>query len=612
MSSAVLAPPAAARRAVPALQCQCACGKSAPAPGKKCDECKRLQRLRTPASDGPAAVSVPPLGPGQPLDGITRRTFESRFGHDFSGVRVHADDRAAEAARSLNAEAYASGHHLVFGRGRYNPVTQQGQGLLAHELTHVVQQRSGLSASESPDSPHDPAEREAEANAQRFLNGAPLSVRQRAPRLARRRTPEGSTTVTVEAPTGPPGCTLDQHHAIEPAVRGAQSRLQRAIERLGDYIAAPADAAHRPVTDALTRHFHRADPAIAGTVRQRLADLRRDMVERDPFPVECHDGSDTSCTNSGAYVQNNSELVFCPGFFTGSPDSRIEALTHEMAHALTGLDISDRAYQDDRLLPHLSTSEALDNAESYTMFVSELHSGRAVVGSPPTDEVEDCATETAPLVREAIARAQRWNRDAEVIAKDQRESMQASNAPFFTAHLGDATPATRTAAGRVFSRMVLRLHNSIEVRCDNGPGEACSASRHAYKGSASNAGRYALTGMGIGAGIGGGAGLGGGIGMLASGGAAAALPALGILGLGLLAGMALGALIGAIAGAVDQRTIIRLCPSWAELPSLQDRTEALLAAAYEAHGGLDAAQAARHAAFARAVEERWWPAPPPA
>ena len=611
MSSAVLAPSVAARSSAPALQCKCACGKSTSAPGKKCDECSRLQRLRDPSAHGPQATGVPDLGTGRPLDGATRRLFESRFGHDFGGVRVHADDRAAAAARSLHAEAYASGHDLVFGRGRYNPATPDGQRLLAHELTHVVQQRSGLAATAPSTALHDPAELEAEANAARFPGGGPLSVRERAPRLARRRTPEDSTTVTVEAPDGPPGCTLDQHHAIEPAVHGAQDRLQRAIDRLGGYIASPAEAAQRPVADALTRHFHRADPAIAGTVRQRLADLRRDMVERDPSPVECHDGTDTSCTNSGAYVRNDSELVFCPDFFTGSLDWRIEALTHEMAHALTGLGISDRAYQNDRLLPHLSTAEALDNAESYTMFVSELHSGRAVTGSPPTDEVEDCTTETAPLVREAIARAQRWNRDAEVIAKDQSESMQAASVPFFTTHLGDATPETRTAAGRVFSRMVLRLHDSIEVRCDDTPGESCGASRHAYKGSASNAGRYALTGMGIGAAVGGVGGLIGGIGVLAAGGAAAALPALGVLGLGLLAGMALGALIGAIAGAVDQRTIIRLCPSWAELPSLQDRTEALLAAAYEAHGGLDAAQAARHAAFARAVEEHWWPAPPP-
>jgi hypothetical protein len=606
-----LASPIVARRAAPTLQCKCACGKASSSPGKRCDECARPQRLRTGPATEPDAFSPPDLGHGLPLDRTTRRFFETRFGHDFGAVRVHADDRAAAAARSLHAEAYASGHDLVFGRGRYDPASAAGQRLLAHELTHVVQQRSGLATTAPGAGQHDPAEQEAEANAARLHGAAPMLLRQRAPRLARRRTPEDSTTVTVEAPTGPPGCTLDQHQAIEPAVHGAQDRLQRSIILLDAYIAAPADAAQQAVATALTRHFRRADAAIAGTVRQRLADLRRDMVERDPFPVECHDATDGSCTNSGAYVRNDSELVFCPAFFTGGLDWRIEALTHEMAHALTGLDISDRAYRNDRLLPHLSTAEALDNAESYTMFVSELASGRAVEGAPPADEVEDCAARTEPLVREAIARAQRWNRDAEVIALDQREAMQTDNAGFFTTHLGDATPATRTAAARVFSRMVLRLNDSLEVRCDESAGDACGTTRHAYKGSASNAGRYALTGMGIGAGVGAAGGLGGAVGMLVTGGAAAVLPALGVLALGALAGMALGAIIGAIVGAVHHRPVIRLCPSWSELPGLEDRTEALLAAAYETHGGLDAAQAARHAAFARAVEAHWWPAPPP-
>lgn len=608
-ASLALGPAAATRESPAALQCRCACGKAA-APGKRCDECARRQLFRFGPGPSPDATPTPDAGAGQPLDSATRRLFEARFGHDFAAVRVHADDRAAAAAQSLQAEAYASGHDIVFARGRFNPRSADGQRLLAHELTHVVQQRSGLSAASAQASGHDPAEREAESNAQRFFDGAPMSVRERAPRLARRRASDDSTSVTVTAPEGPPGCTLDQHHAIEPAVHGAQDRLQRAVTLLDAYIAAPADAAQRPVAAALTRHFHRADATIAGMVRQRLADLRRDMVERDPFPVECHDGTDDSCTNTSAYVRNDSELVFCPDFFTGSLDWRIEALTHEMAHALAGLGISDRAYRNDRLLPHLSTEEAMNNAESYTMFVSELASGRAVEGSPPSDEVEDCTTETAPLVREAIARAQRWNRDAEVIARDQTEAMQAASARFFTAHLGDATPETRAAAGRVFSRMVVRLRSSLEVRCDDRPGAACGPSRHAYQGTASNAGRYALAGLGIGAGIGGAGGLGAGIGMLASGGAAAALPALGALGLGLLAGMALGALIGAIVGAVDQRHIIRLCPSWAELPSVADRTEALLAAAYEAHGDLDAAKAAQYAAFARAVEDNWWPAPP--
>jgi len=81
--------------------------------------------------------------PGRPLDGPTRTLMESRFGHDFGRVRVHADERAAESARAVNAKAYAVGSHIVFNAGEYQPRTAVGLGSLAHELTHVLQQGAG-------------------------------------------------------------------------------------------------------------------------------------------------------------------------------------------------------------------------------------------------------------------------------------------------------------------------------------------------------------------------------------------------------------------------------------------------------------------------------------
>jgi hypothetical protein len=77
---------------------------------------------------------------GTPLPPSDRSFFESRFGHDFSTVRVHADAAAAAAARSIDARAYTVGHNIVFGAHEYAPATQPGRRLLAHELTHVVQQ----------------------------------------------------------------------------------------------------------------------------------------------------------------------------------------------------------------------------------------------------------------------------------------------------------------------------------------------------------------------------------------------------------------------------------------------------------------------------------------
>ncbi len=77
---------------------------------------------------------------GGPLDPGTREWMEARFGWDFSGVRVHADGRAAESARGVDALAYTVGRDVVFGEGRYDPASVEGRRLLAHELAHVVQQ----------------------------------------------------------------------------------------------------------------------------------------------------------------------------------------------------------------------------------------------------------------------------------------------------------------------------------------------------------------------------------------------------------------------------------------------------------------------------------------
>lgn len=81
--------------------------------------------------------------PGQPLDSATRSFFERHFCHDFGAVRVHADPHAAQSARVVQARAYTVGTDLVFGDGGYTPSTASGRRLLAHELTHALQQGQG-------------------------------------------------------------------------------------------------------------------------------------------------------------------------------------------------------------------------------------------------------------------------------------------------------------------------------------------------------------------------------------------------------------------------------------------------------------------------------------
>jgi len=83
---------------------------------------------------------------GSPLPGALRDFYEPRFGQDFSGVRLHTDAQAATAAQTVQARAFTLGSHIVLGAGEYAPETERGRKLLAHELTHVVQQTNTLAA----------------------------------------------------------------------------------------------------------------------------------------------------------------------------------------------------------------------------------------------------------------------------------------------------------------------------------------------------------------------------------------------------------------------------------------------------------------------------------
>ncbi len=120
-------------------------------------------------------------GSGRPLEPETRASLEPRFGHSFEHIRVFADKSAAESARALGASAYAVGSNIVFGEGRFEPESSDGQRLLAHELAHTVQQSAHgpnpslpdeLDVSESGDA----SEAEAEAASSRVASGDQAQV----------------------------------------------------------------------------------------------------------------------------------------------------------------------------------------------------------------------------------------------------------------------------------------------------------------------------------------------------------------------------------------------------------------------------------------------------
>jgi uncharacterized protein DUF4157 len=146
-------PAASVPGATSGLQRKCECGGT-------CAECQnqeqdeRVPRLQmksaTPGGAGlttaPPSVHEVLSSPGQPLDPATRAFMEPRFGHDFSGVRVHTDSAAAASAKEIRARAYTAANDIVFAGDQFSPSTSQGSKLLAHELAHVVQQGGAATA----------------------------------------------------------------------------------------------------------------------------------------------------------------------------------------------------------------------------------------------------------------------------------------------------------------------------------------------------------------------------------------------------------------------------------------------------------------------------------
>jgi hypothetical protein len=172
------------------LKRHCPCGART-AGGQECEECrkKRAGTLQPKASSATASrspASAPPIvgkvlnQPGRALPSSARSRLESAFGRDFSRVRVHSDDQAAQSARAVAARAYTVGQHIVFDHGQYDTDSPAGMHLLAHELAHTVQQDGSAALQRSGDLTVAPAtdalEHQAEEAADRALRGETASI----------------------------------------------------------------------------------------------------------------------------------------------------------------------------------------------------------------------------------------------------------------------------------------------------------------------------------------------------------------------------------------------------------------------------------------------------
>jgi len=318
--------------------------------------------------------------PGQALDPETRAFFEPRFGYDFSKVRVHTDARAAASAGVVDALAYTVGRDVVFGAGQYAPWSRAGQRLIAHELTHVIQQnrpvstgqdlRIGDSSDQSGCGPEQAADAiPAGANPQPVIgSGQPL--------LARK-----VVAAKVHCGTGTHGAPADPVAALEAAeahaqgLAGAAAILAEAASAYA-HIAASAYAHIAATMDIdvtlsegigpfYKARFGLPPPARGGFMNRLTGRVERSRNEAisgelellsarlqliaDIFDQEIHYrciggpttfmGCSCDCMHAGMHSDacacaEVSAIFLCPGFWNLGKNAMATLLIHEAAHML--------------------------------------------------------------------------------------------------------------------------------------------------------------------------------------------------------------------------------------------------------------------------------------
>jgi hypothetical protein len=338
------------------LQRRCACGGT-PGLDGECLECRR-KRLQRQSVSQIEPASAPPIvhealrSPGQPLDPATRALFEPRFGHDFSQVRVHTDSQAAESARAVKALAYTVGQDVVFGAGQYQPQTSAGRKLLAHELTHVVQQTGTtalqpLSLDAGPLEPLEIEARQSEDTLGMAADPSKFSVspgRAAAGRLYRRVIPENvschTTGLTNPDLTGDEVVATLQAADAEAITLALRAELLLELNLLLTQAGEPVDAefdtilqeelgltltnpAHFPLVAQQRDRFRRVRETLESGYLRYIC--RGDRVTL----VGCSEGT---CGQDFAFSCPGNRLIVLCQTFWDNPGEQAATLLHEPFH----------------------------------------------------------------------------------------------------------------------------------------------------------------------------------------------------------------------------------------------------------------------------------------
>jgi Domain of unknown function (DUF4157)/Lysine-specific metallo-endopeptidase len=401
--------------------------------------------------------SLPAQSGGHALPATERAFFETQLGHDFQYVRIHSDDSAAHAAHEIRAEAFTYGRDIFFGSSRYQPNDPDGRKLLAHELVHTIQQGAsppliaakfshGVAPQVSEKSPAA-IHRTVSPNMARIrrnltglittdaeasevltflsqLNSTDLrdtvALMEReglVTELFDNVSDDDRANQTVllqriqnvrvfQTPTGPVvgSCSPTQMNDTNGRVNDTKNWARTAADAVNGFILGLGDQA--AISALLDRHFFRQQrhgqltlerqKSYAEAIVQKLYPIE---TQTNPYTNMCSSPFDTGCRAlAGAYTDHPARIVmFCPSYFTYTPQTQTMFLFHEFSHAYAHT--NDRGYSHERVFDYLTPPDAINNADSYAMFALDVVAGRNASTShmrTTADEISDCGSPESP------------------------------------------------------------------------------------------------------------------------------------------------------------------------------------------------------------------------
>ncbi len=263
-------------------------------------------------------------GRGKKMSNKVRAEMEGSFGRDFSNVNIHTDQDAVVMNKELGAQAFTSGNDVYFNSGKYNPDSSDGKRLLAHELTHVIQQKGDVEKSNEPE-------------IQRYG-----------------------------------GCSTAQNATINADYSRAVGWLNGAIANLAGYNGTTPSK----VNAALSRHFGGVTNRAFGYWIMTNLIYLRGVVWMAGYQCETTGGSFWACTSPNTLATTfwcvpGFDIRLCPGYFASSATMRATTLIHEWVHKY-GCNF-DLGYEHEPGYGGNGTVTQLLNADSFANFVRDAH-----------------------------------------------------------------------------------------------------------------------------------------------------------------------------------------------------------------------------------------------